>query len=231
MKAVLMSGGKGVRLRPFTYVQPKPLLPVGPMCPVEYSFRYLKEFGVEEIIISINYLKEKFSICNEFSKKYNIPVRLVEEDQEMGTIGSLYLMKDMLDKPFIMLNGDLISEPPYKSMLSYFEEENATLLIGVKQHHEISQYGVIKFNKDGKFSEIVEKPKRKDWISTGIYIIDPSVINLMRGLPMDTPDLIKLLSERHKPILTYDIGEKWLDIGNLDDYDRAYGLIKGWQRS
>ncbi len=109
-----MAGGKGLRLRPFTYVAPKPLLGVNGINSIEFSIKNLKKNGVEDLFISINYLKEKFEVCKKYEKKYQVNITLIEEQKQMGTVGSLMLMRDHLNEEFIMINGDLFADVNYR---------------------------------------------------------------------------------------------------------------------
>ena len=229
MKAVIMAGGKGVRLRPFTYVEPKPLLTVGSINPIEYSIKYLKKCGIDEIFISINYLKEKFEICHQYSKKHGIKITLIEEPKQMGTVGSISLMKNYLNDPFLLLNGDLFTQPPYKIMLDKFKKSNADILIGMKEEITNSPYGVMDFDKNNRVSKIIEKPARSEWINAGVYLINQKIINLIDKEYMDTPDLIKKVIASNGIVISFDIGPKWLDIGCLDDYENANSVLNEWE--
>ncbi|MDB3990733.1 sugar phosphate nucleotidyltransferase [Gammaproteobacteria bacterium] len=231
MKAIIMAGGKGTRLRPFTYVEPKPLLPVGKINPIEYLVKDLKENGVNEIIISINYLKEKFySPCEEYSKKYQVKIELIEEKSSMGTAGSLSLMKDLIREPFILINGDLFTNPPYKKMISRFNEEKSEILIGIKNLSSMSLYGVVTFNEDNIVERITEKPSYSEWINAGIYIINHNMLNFINKDFMTTPELVSKAMEMGKVVTSYDVGERWLDIGCLEDYEKAEQIINGWKK-
>ena len=229
MKAVIMAGGMGVRLRPFTYVKPKPLLPVANISPIEYLIRDMKRHGFDEILISVNYLSEKFDICSKFEKKYDIPIKLIRENKKMGTIGSLSLMKDFLNDPFILINGDLFAEPPYKRMFKKYKATSASMVVGIKKYDYLSPYGVIAKNNDDSLIKIKEKPLRSDWISAGVYLLDPKKIDLITKIPMDIPIFIQNIQKKGDLVITCDIGEKWLDIGNIEDYEKAESTINGWK--
>lgn len=229
MKAVIMAGGMGIRLRPFTYVQPKPLLPVANISPIEYLIRDMKRHGFDQILISVNYLSEKFDVCSRFEKKYGISVKLIRETKKMGTIGSLSLMRDFLDDPFILINGDLFTEPPYKRMLKSYEAKGASMVVGIKKHDYFSPYGVIVKNDDNTLIKITEKPLRTDWISAGVYLLDPKKIDLIKNTPMDIPTFIQNIQKEGDIVITCDIGEKWLDIGNIEDFEKAESTISDWK--
>ena len=228
MKAVIMAGGEGMRLRPFTYVLPKPLLPVGDISPIEYSIRYLKNNGFKEIIISTNYLKEKFNICYKFAEEYGIKLHLIDEDVKLGTAGSLDLMREYLTEPFVVLNGDLLAQPPYKAMFQTMNDGNADILIGVKKHFTQIPYGTITFDAENNLLEIYEKPKIEHWINSGIYLLDPRVLNYIEHQTyLDMPSLIERVESNGK-VKVHDIGENWLDIGKVEDYESASLVLHSW---
>jgi len=224
-----MAGGEGLRLRPFTYVMPKPLLPVGDISPIEYSVRYLKSIGFREILVSTNYLKEKFQICLEYIDKYDINIRLIDENMKLGTAGSLDLMRTWLDEPFVVLNGDLLAQPPYRAMYSAMEEGDADIVIGIKKHVTQIPYGVIQFNESNTLYGIEEKPNLTHWINAGIYILHPRVLkHIETGAYLDMPSLIEKTEQAGK-VLVHDIGENWLDIGKVEDYENADRVLHSWQ--
>jgi len=229
MKAVIMAGGKGKRLRPFTYIKPKPLLPVGSINPIEYLIRDIKNSGFDEILMSVNYLKNEFNVCIEYSKKYDIQITLIEETKELGTVGSLSLMKEDLDKPFLMINGDLFVEPPYKQMHLALKNNKADMVIGITQKSSVSPYGVVSFDKNNRLLKIVEKPIIKDWINSGVYILHPRALKSLNNKYMDIHNFIDKIIQNNGTIITYDIGNKWLDIGNIDDYEKAIILLESWK--
>ena len=225
---MIMAGGEGLRLRPFTYVLPKPLLPVGDISPLEYSIRYLKNTGFREILVSTNYLKEKFQVCVEYEQKYNIDIRQIDERIKMGTAGSLDLMRQYLDEPFAVLNGDLLAHPPYIPMFQSLEECDADIVIGIKKHITQIPYGTIRFNQDKDLCEITEKPILEHWINAGIYVLHPRVLDFVETETyLDMPSLIDKIKERGQ-VRVHDIGDNWLDIGKVEDYEKADRILQTW---
>ncbi|MAS50322.1 MAG: hypothetical protein CL712_00075 [Chloroflexi bacterium] len=228
MKAVIMAGGLGQRLRPFTYVTPKPLLPVNNMCSIEFLIKELKNYNVEEVFISVNYLKEKFDVCYSYEKKYGVKITLIEEEERMGTVGSLSLMKNFLDDNFIVLNGDLFTSINYKKMLNKFNKTAADAMICVKKEATTSPYGVVSYDENDQLIAITEKPTYFDWINAGIYLFSPGIISHIKKEYFDMPDLLRTLKKENKKIIIFDIGEKWLDIGKVEDYEEASTIINNW---
>ncbi len=223
-----MAGGLGQRLRPFTYITPKPLLPVNDMCSIEFLVRELKNYNINDIFISVNYLKEKFDVCYSYKKKYGVNITLIEEQKRMGTVGSLSLMKDLLDDNFILLNGDLFTSIDYTKMLSKFNEAKADLVICIKKEATTSAYGIVNFDSNDQLISIIEKPTSHEWINAGTYLFHPEITNFIKKEYFDMPDLLSILKKENKKILTFDIGDKWLDIGKVDDYEKAAQIIQDW---
>ena len=228
MKAVIMAGGKGERLRPFTYVSPKPLLPVNETNSIEYSIRNLKDNGFDDFIISINYLKEKFSICKEYEEKYKINISFIEEENRMGTAGSLKLMKDQLDEAFLLLNGDLFTKIDYRRMYENFTNSDCDCLIGIKKQENKSPYGVVDFDVNFDVKDIQEKPTSYEWINAGVYMFKSESIDFIKNTYTDVTDLITLLRNKNKRVKVFDIGDKWIDIGKIEDYKNAEIMLKNW---
>lgn len=228
MKAVIMAGGRGERLRPFTYVLPKPLLPVNDTNSIENSIKNLKNCGIKDFLISVNYMKEKFSICQRYEKKHDVNILLFEEKQRMGTAGSLKLMQSELDQPFLMLNGDLFADVDYTEMQAKFMEHSCDCLVGVKKIETQSLYGVVDIRKDLALERMTEKPTKAEWINSGIYILKPEIIQMIQETFTDITDLLQRLISQNKSVYTFDIGERWIDIGKIEDYKKAEKTIKAW---
>ncbi len=229
MKAVIMAGGKGERLRPFTYVVPKPLLPVYETNAIENSISMLSRHGFQEFLISVNYLKNKFDICLEYEKKFDINIKLVEEPKRMGTAGSLRYMRKDLEEPFLLQNGDLFADVDYTKMYNKFLEHQCDFLIGIKKIEVQSLYGVIDVNNDFSVKQVLEKPTTTQWINSGIYILKPDLIEMIRDEYTDITDLMSELLNQKRSIYTFDIGDRWIDIGKIEDYKKVENIIKTWK--
>jgi len=224
-----MAGGSGERLRPFTYVVPKPLLPVNGTNAIENSIKNLKRYGFEDFLISVNYLKENFDICMKYKEEYGVNIALVEEKDRMGTAGSLKLMQSELDGPFLLQNGDLFADIDYRKMYEKFTEFDCDCLVGIKKVEVKSLYGVVDFRENLSVKRITEKPTKTEWINSGIYILNPEIIQLINNTYTDITDLLDELLNQNKSIYTFDIGERWIDIGKIEDYKKAENTIKTWK--
>lgn len=229
-KAVIMAGGEGLRLRPFTYIIPKPLLPLGDSTILDHTVRCLIKNGFDEIFISVNYRSKRFDKWMSDGEKYNADIKLIKENKKLGTAGSLYLMRDFLTNDFCMLNGDLIIKVALDEMYRFHKQNNADITIGVKMHSLTIPYAIINKSEGGTLLDIEEKPTYNYSINSGIYILSPSVFNIMtHEQHKDMPELIDNVKKKGGGIFVYDIGACWLDMGQFSDYEKAVDIIDQWK--
>ena len=221
MKAVILAGGLGKRLRPFTQVVPKPLLPIGESSVLETQILSLKEYGVTDIIIATNFLSDYIQAFLEGKKNYGINIKISEEKDPLGTCGPVTLVKNELDTPFLLMNGDILTTIDYAKFYSYALKIDSNLIIGTREITTPFEFG--KIVSDGDYIiDVEEKPDLKLEILAGIYIIKPPVLEL---IPNDTyygiDTLIKDMIRKKMKVAKYLIKEYWLDIGRIDDYENA----------
>jgi dTDP-glucose pyrophosphorylase/CBS domain-containing protein len=220
VRAVIMAGGLGNRLRPLTEELPKPMLSVGGQPLMERIVELLRQAGIQQVCITTHYKSEK--IASHFGNGSNFGVELdyVNEEQPLGTAGALGLMKKP-DKPLLVINGDVLTQVDFRAMLAYHQEHKADLTVAVRKYDFDVPYGVVE--SDGAFvQELVEKPSLTFFINAGIYLLEPSVCNyLPYGQRCDMPDLIQRLLEEKCPVASFPIVEYWLDIGHPADYNQV----------
>lgn len=231
MQAVIMVGGMGVRLRPFTYAIPKPLLPFKDKTILEYMVKFLSENGFDEIFLLTLYQHEKFNQCYDYKEKYGIDINICYEEEKRGTVGGISIILDRLDSNFLVLNGDLIIETDLNKMFNYHMNNKADITVGVTDYHFTVPYGVVESDNNCKLLNIIEKPRYSFKINSGIYILNSAIFDLKDNSKyLDMPTLIHKASGLNRIIKTYDIGPYWLDIGQLNDYERAVDKIEEWER-
>ena len=219
-RVVIMAGGKGTRLLPITRIVPKPLLPLGDRPMIEVIMDSFREQGFNEFMVSLNYKKEY--IKTFFAEKGELPygLKFIEEENFLGTAGSLGLMKDHLTETFFVTNCDILVEMDYLSALR-FHRENAFVLtlIGALQKTRVP-YGVISL-ENGSFKDIEEKPEHHYLVNTGVYILEPGALDLVdSGQPIDMPDLVKRLKVKGSKVGVYPAHGKWTDIGQWVGYNK-----------
>lgn len=226
MKAIILSGGLGSRLKPFTEVIPKPLLPIGEKAVLEIQIEHLKAHGFDEIYLATNY---KSSYIENFfgdGSKYGVKLTISKESIPLGTVGPVKLLENQLDEPFLVMNGDILTLLNFSSMYQFAVERNAELTIGTKEWVTPFQFGNIHYQGD-YVTGIEEKPDLVTTILAGIYVFQPQVLRLIPENTMFNMDklILKMLAE-HIPIARYAIEEYWLDIGQVKDYEKAQEIYK-----
>jgi NDP-mannose synthase len=221
MKAVILAGGLGTRLKPFSQVIPKPLLPIGDSSVLETQILNMINNGVTEIIIATNYLSEYIKAYVAGKKNYGIKITISNEEKPLGTCGPVTLVRELLDTPFILINGDILTTLDYKLFYNYALNFDADLIVGTKSISSPFEFG--KIISDGDYIvDVEEKPNLQMEILSGIYILKPPVLDI---IPDDTyygiDTLIKDMIKGRKKVGKYLIKEYWLDIGRVDDYETA----------
>jgi len=221
MKAVILAGGKGRRLRPYTTVLPKPLMPLGDMPIIEVVLRQLAAFGFDEVIIAVGYLAElMMAYCGDGSK-FGLRVRYSKEEEPLGTAGPLALV-DGLDETFLVMNGDVLTSLDLVAMVRQHRASGAVATIAThKRQHQIN-YGIIESDAANRVVDYIEKPVHHYQVSMGIYVLEPAVLQrITPGVYLDLPDLVRQLMIDLMPVMAYPFDGYWLDIGRHDDYEQA----------
>jgi len=225
-----MAGGEGVRLRPFTYLIPKPLLPVGDKSVIEHMICALANYGFDEIFVTTNYRAEDFAKCLDFGTKYGVKVELIREHKKLGTVGAVSLLSESLTGPFLLVNGDLIVDTDLSSMVDFHKSYGGSITIGIKKFCEKIPYGVVEWNEDYELVSITEKPEVVRHVNAGIYVLDITVIKYISNNGyMDITELIERIKQVPGKILVYDIGDCWMDMGRFRDYEKAIEATEEWK--
>jgi len=227
MQAVILSGGLGSRLRPFTEVIPKPLLPIGEKAVLEIQIEHLKANGFDHIFLATNYKSEYIENFFGNGDKYGVKLTISKEDKPLGTAGPVKLLQNQLnDEPFLVMNGDILTLLPYRKLYDFACTKETLLTIGTKDIYTPFQFGNI--HTEGDFvTGIEEKPNIKTTILAGIYIFRPEILDLIPDNTMYNMDkLILDMLAKDLPISHYPILEYWLDIGQVDDYEKAQNIYK-----
>ena len=221
MKAVILAGGLGTRLKPFTEVIPKPLLPIGEKAVLEIQIEHLKKHGVNEIYLATNYKSNYIENFFGDGSRYGVKLIISREETPLGTVGPLTLLKDKLKEPFIVMNGDVLSNINFTNFYKFANVKDTLLSISVKKIIMPYDFGNI-FFKDDFVTGIEEKPDIITYALAGIYNMKPEIFALIPDntyFGMDT--LIKNMLSSQIPIAKYELSEYWLDIGRIDDYETA----------
>ncbi|MBF0103989.1 MAG: nucleotidyltransferase family protein [Deltaproteobacteria bacterium] len=220
---VIMAGGTGTRLAPFTHILPKPLIPIGDKPIIQIIMEHFAAMGFENFILTLNHKKEYIKLfLNDSNLPYNIS--FVEEAKFLGTAGGLSLLSKKIKDTFFLTNCDTLLNIDYRDCLKW-HKKNKNLLTIIGSHREITiPYGVLKL-KDGELLKIDEKPNFDILINTGAYIIEPEIINMIKkNKRLDMNHLIEMIIKRHK-VSVYPISEGWVDFGQWEEYKKSIKLL------
>jgi dTDP-glucose pyrophosphorylase len=220
LPVVIMAGGLGTRLYPYTKILPKPLIPIGEIPIVEHIINRFNKYGINEFFLIVNHKKNMIkAYFNEIEKKYT--VNYADEDLPLGTGGGLSLLRGKIKSTFIVSNCDTLIEENYEKMYNHHKAENnlITMVCSLKKFR--IPYGVIEINDDGDIEEMKEKPELSFFINTGMYIVEPKIIEeLEANNAIGFPDIIEKYRSSGEKIGMYPISEySWLDMGQLDEME------------
>lgn len=220
---VLMAGGAGVRLRPLTENTPKPMLPVGGRPLLETVLAQVGEAGFSRVFIAVNYRAEVIERHFGDGARFGVDIRYLHESSPLGSAGALRLAAAELDRPFIVMNADLLTNVKLSALMRFHREERNIVTVGVRQYALDLPYGVVDMNGTRVLS-LREKPRLRFFVNAGLYAVDPSAVSFIAGLPdrFDMPDLVEAALASRSRVGGFPVREYWLDVGQLNDYDRAH---------
>lgn len=225
--AVLMAGGEGKRLRPLTETTPKPLLKVGDKPIIEYNIDRLKNVGVKNIHLSVNYLADQLIdyFGNGNSKSLNI--NYVREKKPLGTIGSVLLINKFDHDDLIVMNSDLLTNIDFADFYKTFKDLNADMAVAATSYHVDVPYAVLEVDELNSVKSLKEKPRYTFYSNAGIYILKKDVLKMIpEDEFFDITDLMDRILEMNLKLITYPINGYWLDIGKHEDFKKAQEDIK-----
>ena len=221
MKAVVLAGGKGARLAPYTSILPKPLMPIGDMPILEVLIYQLKRHGIEEIIITVGHLSELLRSFFGDGSRHGVPTRYSFEETPLGTAGPLAMVEG-LDSTFLVTNGDVLTNLDFNALMDFHDRLDAVATIAMHKRSVHIDLGVIECNGSHEIVNYIEKPTLQYTVSMGIYIFEPKVVEYIpRGSYMDFPDLVLRLLENGEKVVGFPFDGYWQDLGRRDDYERA----------
>lgn len=228
MKAIILAGGLGTRLRPLTYAIPKSLLPIGRKPILEIIIEGLRKSGFTDIILTVGYKAELIKAYFRDESSFNVNITYIEEKERSGTAGPIKLAEHLLDEPFIAMNGDLLTKLDFKKMYEAHIDSSAELTVGTADYKIQLPYGLIDV-QNGKIVNIKEKPELNFCVNAAIYAISPSALDIIpQGKFFDMPDAIQGLIDQGRKVEIYPITEYWRDIGIMEDYEKANAEISEW---
>ena len=222
LDAVVMAGGLGSRLSPLTDDLPKPLLPVGNRPILDHILSDLKSAGIEEVVLSLNYRGDQIRHHVGDGEQHGMRVNYVTEKQRLGTAGALSLLSPRPSRPFLVMNGDLLTNLNYAKLLRFQQEGDYALVMCVRQYKIQVPYGVVQINAAGQITGLQEKPVHEHFINAGIYVMKPKCLDYIPEKEyFDMTDLAARLIERGESIGAFPLVEYWRDIGRPEDLRAA----------
>ncbi len=221
MKAVVLAGGKGRRLLPYTQIIPKPLMPIGDLPILEIMLRQMKRAGISDVILTVGYLAELLRLFFQDGKRLGINITYSYESFPMGTSGPLANV-DGIDDSFLVTNGDVLTTLDLSDLIAFHRSEGAIATIASHKRKINIDLGVIQLDGDHRIKDYIEKPTIDYLVSMGIYVFEPRVLKYIpRGQYLDFPDLVLRMIAAGEKVSSFIFDGYWEDLGRPDDYERA----------
>jgi len=227
MKAIILAGGRGTRLAPYTTVFPKPLMPVDGMPILEVIVKQLAHFHIEELIFTVSQESEPLlSAYFGNGSRYGVDISYSREEKPLGTAGPLSLISD-LPETFLVMNGDVLTSLNYQKLIEYHRRHRGMVTIAMNQKRIQLELGVMELGQGHRLTQYIEKPTLSYSVSMGVYIFEKKVLKWVpsRGY-LDFPELIQKLLRKGEKIFCYPSNDFWLDIGRHEDYGEAQRMFQ-----
>lgn len=226
MKAVVLCGGKGTRLRPYTYSIPKPMLPLGRKPILEFVLNNLSAHGFKDIIFTVGYLKESIMSYFGDGSKFGVNIQyFIEDDKERNTAGSILPCKECLDSTFLVIMGDHLTSIDLRKLADFHKKKGATATIALKKTGIPLEYGIAHTDTGGRIEKFEEKPIVQNLINAGLYCFEPEVFKYIKDGYDFALDVFPKLLDDKKKVFGYIFDEYWVDIGRVPDYEQLNQII------
>ncbi|WP_437806095.1 nucleotidyltransferase family protein [Sorangium sp. So ce1078] len=222
MKAVVLAGGKGSRLRPYTALIPKPLMPIGDHTIVEILLRQLARAGVTDVVMCVGHQAALIEAVVGEGARYGLRISYQREETPLGTVGPLRVIERDLPERFLVMNGDILSDLDFAALHGTGESAGAPLTVAVCERASKIDLGVLDLGPEGRVVGFREKPTYTFWVSMGIYAMSRDVLRFIpEGRPFGFDNLMHALLDAGEPVATFPFRGHWLDIGRSDDFAEA----------
>lgn len=223
MQAIILAGGKGTRLKPYTISFPKPLVPIGDFPILEIIIRQLATYGFRRITISTGHLSELIEAYFNNGARWGVKINYVREETPLNTAGALKLLSDN-DDHLLVMNGDVLTSLNYIEFIEAHIKKQAKASIAVTRRQSMIDFGVLHFDEQGYLNEYIEKPVYDFFVSMGVYVISKDCIKLINdGECISMPDFFSRIIAEGEKVYCHKTDSYWLDIGRMDDYEKAQG--------
>jgi len=219
---VLLAGGLGMRLRPLTEEVPKPMLRIGDKPILESILESFIEYGFYRFHLAVNYKADVIERHFGDGSRWDVEIGYLRETEQLGTVGPLSLLADLPSEPVLVMNADILTRVNFLQLVDYHRANQAVATVCVREHRHTVPYGVVSMSDDSQLVGIEEKPVHRSMVSAGIYVIQPEALReLQPGRHCDMPTFLQSLMARKQRVIGFPIHEFWLDIGRLEDLERA----------
>ncbi|MDF2985252.1 MAG: Nucleoside-diphosphate-sugar pyrophosphorylase family protein [Eubacterium sp.] len=231
MKAVIMAGGEGSRLRPLTCNRPKPMVPIANKPVMEHIIELLKKYGIKDIAVTLQYMPEIIKDYFGDGSDFGVNLNYYTEDTPLGTAGSVKNAEEFLDEPFIVISGDALTDINLEMALAFHRKRQAVATLVLKRVESPIEYGVVVTDQTGKITRFLEKPSWgevfSDTVNTGIYVLNPEILNYIKPMQMFdfSKDVFPALLKENRPMFGFVSEDYWCDIGDLDAYVSVHNDI------
>jgi len=221
LKAVVLAGGKGTRLAPYTSILPKPLMPIGDMPILEVMLMQMKRAGVDEVILAVGHLASLMRAYFGYGEQWEMNIHYSYEKEPLGTTGPIAMVKDLNDT-FLVTNGDVLTTLDLNDLFDFHHKEGGIATIAVHKRHVRIDLGVVQSNADHRVTGYIEKPTNEYTVSMGIYVFEPRILEYIPvNQRLDFPDLVLKLIAAGEKVVAYPFDGYWMDLGRPDDYQKA----------
>lgn len=221
MQAVILAGGKGTRLKPYTTVMPKPLVPVGDLPILEILIRQLAYYRIKEVIISTGHLAELIEAYFKKGSKWGVKIRYIREEKELGTAGAIKNINN-LDDNFIVMNGDILTNINYVDLYKFHIEKRGIATLATVRREVSIDFGIVETDGNASLIDYIEKPKYVKYISMGINVFNKKCKKyISKGESIGIPDLMLRMKAKDEEVYCYKNEFYWLDIGRIEDFQKA----------
>jgi NDP-mannose synthase len=221
MKAVVLAGGKGSRLAPYTKILPKPLMPIGDMPILEILLRQMKSNGIDEVILTVGHLANLLCSFFQDGSRLGLKVSYSYEDKPLGTAGPISLIEG-LDDTFLVTNGDVLTTLSLKDLIDFHRQNKGIATIACHHRNVKIDYGVLHTNGGHEITDYIEKPNYDFYVSMGIYVFEPEVVSYIpHNECLDFPNLVLKMMAAGERVISYPYDGYWMDLGRVSDYEQA----------
>lgn len=221
MKAVVLAGGKGTRLVPYTRILPKPLMPIGDMPILEVMLMQMKRAGVMDVTLTVGHLANLLRTFFMDGQQWGMNISYSYEEKPLGTAGPLALIQG-LDSTFLVTNGDVLTTLDLRDLLAFHKSQGGIATIAVHKRQVKIDLGVIQWDRDGRIGGYIEKPTYDYTVSMGIYVFEPAVMKFIPfNMYLDFPELVLKMIAAGEKVVGYAFDGYWMDLGRADDYAQA----------